>query len=203
MKYRFLVLIAAFKVLLICAWLFTGWDGFKASTVHAQTPASSAAEPKKPSDAPVKPSDNTAQAQTVKNTPERTDEKEKGLLAAINRRQKELDAREEELRAKEERYNAIKADIETRITELKKLNDRIDASIKKIDGVNDEKTKRVVKIYEAMSPEEAAPRIEKLDEQMAVLIISSMSEKKAAKVLALVDVGKSVKISQSLKIKEN
>lgn len=128
-------------------------------------------------------------------------EKERGILAAVNRKEKELEAREEELRVREERLIELKKDIEARITELNKLHKDMEGFVKKIDEVNDSRVKRLVKIYESMNPEEAATRFEKLSEGMAVMILSSMNEKKAAKILGLVDVDRSVKLSQLLKIK--
>lgn len=129
------------------------------------------------------------------------DDAEKGLLAALNRKERELAAREEEVVRKEERLNIIKADIEQRISELKKVQENISQLVKKIDEINDERIKRIVKIYESMNPEEAASRIEKLDEEMAVMILASMSERRAAKVLSFVNVAKSAKLSQSLRVK--
>lgn len=127
---------------------------------------------------------------------------EKGLLAALAGKEKELALREEELVRKEERLNVIKTDIEQRIAELKKVHENIAQLVRKIDEINDERVKRIVKIYEAMNPEEAASRIEKLDQDMAVMILASMSERKAAKVLSFVDVAKSAKLSQSLRVKD-
>ncbi|MBI5810359.1 MAG: hypothetical protein HZB21_04125 [Deltaproteobacteria bacterium] len=89
-------------------------------------------------------------------------EKDRDILAAIDRRQKDLDAREEALNVREERINSLK-----------------------------------------MAPEEVASRIEKLDEAMSVVILSSMSEKKAAKIRGLVSVGKSVSLTRAMKIKKD
>ncbi|MBI1911758.1 MAG: hypothetical protein HYS21_07115 [Deltaproteobacteria bacterium] len=179
MRTKLLILFAV-KMILIAIWFTFGWDVFKAKSVLAETPA----------EVKVKPPVSDTQA-----------ENEKGLIAALNRRQKELDAKEEELRVKEERLLVIKSDIDSRIAELNSIHGRIEAFTKKIDEVNDERVKRIVKIYGTMAPEEAATRIEKLDEDMAVLILSSLSEKKAAKILGLVELDKSVKLSKSLKIK--
>ncbi|OGP22225.1 MAG: hypothetical protein A2054_02505 [Deltaproteobacteria bacterium GWA2_55_10] len=127
---------------------------------------------------------------------------EKGLLAAINRKEQEVIEREGELLKKEERLNVIKRDIEARLAELKKVHQDIESLVKKINEADDERFKKIVKIYESMSPEEAASRIEGLDKEMAVMILSSMSERKAAKILGLVDVRKSVELSRDFRIKK-
>jgi len=125
---------------------------------------------------------------------------EKGLLAVLNRKEKELRSREEDLERNEERLNIVKADIDKRIAELKRVHEEIAAFVKKIDEVKDQRVRKIVKIYESMNPEEAASRMEKLDEEMAVMILAAMSERKAAKVLSFVGVAKSAKLSQALRI---
>lgn len=129
-------------------------------------------------------------------------EKEKTLLGAISRRQKELDEREAAIMVEEARLNEMKTDVEKRIKELDSVLEKIEVFVKKIDEVNDERVKKVAKIYSSMNPEEAASRIEKIDERTAVMILLTISEKQAAKILAFVDVDKSVKLSQALKIQE-
>ncbi|MBI5491401.1 MAG: hypothetical protein HY893_00550 [Deltaproteobacteria bacterium] len=130
-------------------------------------------------------------------------DRDRALIESVGRRQKELDSREEELKAREERVSAIREDVNARIAELKKVQGSIETLVKKIDEINGERVKRLVKIYESMSPEEAAARIEKLDQDLAVMILASVSEKKAAKILGFVDVAKSVKLSKALQVKDN
>lgn len=127
----------------------------------------------------------------------------KGLLASIQRRQKELDDREEDLKAREERLQVVKKDIDARVKELEKVRSELEALAGKIDDADNDRVKRLVKIYESMTPEEAAPRFEKLDTSLAVLILSSMKPKNAAKILEVVKVERSVKLSQLLKLKRD
>lgn len=159
--------------------LFSGWYGLSAPLVMA----SQAAE-EKAAQAPAAAAD------------------EKGLLAAINRKEQEVIEREGEVARKEERLNVIKMDIEARLAELRKVRDDIESLVRKINEADNERTKKIVKIYETMSPEEAAARIEGLDKEMAVMILSTMSERKAAKILGLVDVKKSVEFSKDFRIKK-
>ncbi|MBI5643101.1 MAG: hypothetical protein HY954_06470 [Deltaproteobacteria bacterium] len=180
MKNKILALVA-FKIAVIGLWLLFGSNGFRIDQVFAEA---------------SKETPETKKADVAKKK-----EDDKSVLAAILRRQKELEVREEELKTREERLLTIKSDIEARISELNQVHGKIEAVVKKIDEINDVRVKKLVKIYESMNPEEAASRIEKLDEDMAVMILASVSEKKAAKILGFVDVGKSVKLSQSLKVK--
>lgn len=129
-------------------------------------------------------------------------EKEKTLLGAIARRQKELDEREAAIIVEENRLLEIKKDVEKRIEELDRVLKKIEEFVSKIDEISDERVKRVAKIYSSMAPEEAAARIEKIDEKTAVMILATISEKQAAKILSFVNVDKSVKLSEALKIRK-
>lgn len=130
-----------------------------------------------------------------------SNEHEKGLLADIARRQKELDFREEDIRVREARLTGIKADLDARAAELKKTLAQIEASLKKLDEAGTERVKKLVKIFESMSPEDAAPRLEKLDQEIAVLILATISEKKAAKILAFIEPARSARLSQAIRLK--
>lgn len=176
--------LVAIKAVIILILLASGIGGFKAGDVLAE--ALNDAHGVKPAVSETKTGSG----------------REKSLLAAINSRQGELDQRDAELKTREERLAVIKADIDARIAELNKVHSRIEAFVKKIDEINDERVKKLVRIYESMGPEEAASRIEKLDEAMAVMILASVSEKKAAKILGFVDVDKSVRLSRSLRVKD-
>lgn len=161
--------------------LIFGWYGVIASPVLASQPAEGGAP---------------GQPEPFVTAPERS------LIAAINRKEKELEAREEALRAKEARLEAIKADMEARSAELRKVHQDIEAMVRKINEAREERIRRIVKIYETMNPEEAAPRLEGLDNDMAVMILSSMNEKKAAKLMEFVSVDKAVELSRMFRAKK-
>ncbi|MBW7956323.1 MAG: hypothetical protein H3C68_00395 [Deltaproteobacteria bacterium] len=179
MKNRMLVPMLAGA--LTASALIFGWYGVIASPVLASQPAESR-PPGQPEPFVTEP--------------------ERSLIAAINRREKELDAREEALRAKEARLESIKADIDARTTELRKVHQDIESMVRRINEAREERIRRIVKIYETMNPEEAAPRLEGLDKEMAVMILSSMSEKKAAKLLEFVNVDKAVELSRMFRSKK-
>lgn len=181
MKGKIAALIAI-KAVVVLILVFSGTDWLKAPDVFAET-------------------EKDHGAQTVSRESKAVGPTEKSLLAAINARQRELDQKDDELKTQEERLKVIKADIDARIAELNKVHGKIEAFVKKIDEVNDERIKKLVKIYESMNPEEAANRLEKLDEDIAVMILVSVNEKKAAKILGFVDVDKSVRLSRSLRVK--
>jgi len=189
-RYKAVAALVALKVVFLAVWVFTGFD-FRASQVSAQT-------------------ENHVQVQPVQEQkgealkkPDSGYVEEKGLLEAINRRQAELDAREEDIKAREEKLKALKKDIEDKLAETNKARREIEEISGKMEEKTAERLNKVVKIYESMSPEEAAPRMERLDEETAVSILASMNPKKAAKIIAAMDVDKSARLSLALKTKRN
>ena len=194
MRYRTLLVLAALKVMLLASWFTVGYVD-SPREVFAEAPLAKAGVAAPSGAIPVeKGQDSVDKGQ---------DSVEKGFLEAIQRRQAELDLREEELRTREDRLSALSSDIDASVLDLKKLQDLIEAEVRKLEEANDDRIKRTVKIYESMEAEEAASRLEKLSDGMAVLILSSMNPKKAGAVLGLVDLERAVKLTHLLKIKKN
>lgn len=124
--------------------------------------------------------------------------KEETLLQLIENKKKELDAREVELNEREKRLNQLNQDIETKIAQYKKMLREMDGYFKKMDAAEAEKVSHLVKIYESMPPKDAASRIEQLDEDTAVLVLSRMKQRSAAKVMSFIEPGLAAGLSRGL-----
>ncbi len=185
MKYKFLIPLAALKAALLVLWFFYGYPG--STPVHAQAQAQ----------VPKPALENLVASEYVIDSIDET----AGMIEAIKRRQVELDDRDEMIKVGEERLKLLKGDIEKRIGELNEARQRLEIVASKIDGVQSVRAKKTVKIYESMAPEEAATRIERLNESMAVMILANMNAKKAGAILGLVEVNKAVVLTHKLKIK--
>lgn len=185
--FRVIAALAGVKVLLVAVAIISMAGGYDRANVYAgeQSAASTSAVAEAPIHESLKTSDE-----------------QRAMLEAVSRRTKELDERQRELDIKEKRLNELKSSVQARIDELNRLYDKVDEVASKINEYKGERIRRLVKIYESMAPEEAAPRIEKLNEKTAVMILAQMKEKSAAKILGLVEVSKSVKLSQSLKMRD-
>ncbi len=103
----------------------------------------------------------------------------------------------------EERLKILQEDIAKKSQELKKLKEEIDAKIKKqeelkaqIEKAQDERYQRLAKIYEQMPAEEAATRLEKLDDETATNLILAIKPRQAAKILANVNPEKAAVLSK-------
>jgi Uncharacterized conserved protein len=103
----------------------------------------------------------------------------------------------------EERLKILQEDLAKKTEELKKLREEINAKIKQqeelkaqLEKAQQENYQRLAKIYESMPPEEAAIRLEKLDEETATLLILAMKPRSASKILANVNPDKAASISK-------
>ncbi len=95
-------------------------------------------------------------------------------------KEKELKTLQEEVDKKLERINE-------KITELKKIQKKIDESLAEKDAEEVKKTKNLSLIYAKMAPLKAAMAMGSLDIQLASDLLASMKVKSAAKILDQMD----------------
>ncbi|WP_141266268.1 MotE family protein [Thermodesulfovibrio sp. Kuro-1] len=105
----------------------------------------------------------------------------------------------------EDRLKILQQDLAKKTEELKKLKSEIDAKIKQqeelkaqLEKSQQENYQRLAKIYEAMPPEEAASRIEKLDEDTAVALLLAIKPRQAGKILANITPDKAAALSKRI-----
>lgn len=101
----------------------------------------------------------------------------------------------------EERLTILRADIKKEIERLEKLKREIEEAQKALDVKVQEGLLKVAKMYESMPAEEAARKLEKLDEDVAVIILNSLKPKIAGKILAQMENDKAASISKKILIK--
>lgn len=105
----------------------------------------------------------------------------------------------------EDRMKILQKDIAKKTEELRKLKEEIEGKIKhqeelkaQLEKANTENYQRLAKIYEQMPPEEAATRLEKLDEETATTLLLAIKPRQAAKILANVNPEKAAVLSKRL-----
>lgn len=105
------------------------------------------------------------------------------LLEMIERKNRELKKREEELLLKEKNLEALENKI---LADLQKIEEALARSeemvgIKK--GLIEKNVKSLVQAYSNMKPVQAAALLERMDQDIAIIIISRMRSRDAGKVL--------------------
>lgn len=122
----------------------------------------------------------------------------RAILETVDQRRRDLETREAAVVAEEERLGLVQKEVENKLRQVQEIEGRIEELIGRQKTLEDEKLAQLVKVYESMRPEQAAPFLEGLDEELAVQIFSSMKELKAAKVMAFLNKERGVRISERL-----
>ncbi|MBU0723789.1 MAG: hypothetical protein KJ904_05325 [Alphaproteobacteria bacterium] len=106
------------------------------------------------------------------------------LLQELSRRREELDQREQTLIQKEGLLAAAEQRIEKRIGDLASIRGDIEGLIKKYNEQEEAELQRLVKIYEAMKPKDAAAIFNELDIAILLQVMERMAERRIAPILA-------------------
>ncbi len=102
-----------------------------------------------------------------------------------------MEMREGLLKAAEKR-------VESKIAELKSLQETIDNLIRKYNEQEEAKMQSLVKIYESMKPKDAARIFERLDMEILLEVVERMKERKSAPILADMDPARAKSITVEL-----
>lgn len=152
------------------------------------TPAPGAAAPS--DDAPM-PTKAGARAPTLT-------EEEIAVLEKLSARRDALDKRERELDLRENLLAAAEKRLDAKLGELKKVQGTVTGLLKKHDTEEEAKLAQLVKMYEVMKPKEAAAIFEKLDMDVLLDVIERMREQKSGPIIAKMDPSKAEKLTAAL-----
>lgn len=122
-------------------------------------------------------------------------EKLQGLIEGIEKRDRELDLRDEKIQKEEERLKALKLEIKKEIAALSTERGRLEKVLSDLEVARDNGLKNLAKIYENMPPEEAATRLERLNKDIAINLIKVMNTRTAGKILGFVDPAKAAELT--------
>ncbi len=102
----------------------------------------------------------------------------------------------------EERLGIVREDIKKELDQLRKIKKEIEELQKlfdqKVEQKDIELLAQVAKIYESMQAEEAARRLEKLDDDTAVTIIVALKPKTAGRILAQIEEARAATLSKKI-----
>ncbi len=113
------------------------------------------------------------------------------LREALQRKEADLDRREQEL-------NALQKDIETKLNDLKDMEVRLQVMLKEADVQKDQKMRHLIDVYSNMKPKQAGQVLETLDERTAARILAGMRGRQAGEILTFVSPEKAAKLSEML-----
>ena len=103
--------------------------------------------------------------------------------AALELKREQLAEKEAALKAKEAALNRLSATLDSRVEELNAAKKGIEASLVAKKQQDDERYKKMIKIYKGLKPEQAAGLLNKLDEKMVIQMLNQMDQKTTVKLI--------------------
>jgi flagellar motility protein MotE (MotC chaperone) len=120
------------------------------------------------------------------------------MIRAIEQRKNELDKRSQELDMKEERLRLMEQEVSQMLKKYAEIREALEEKEKKRKETEEKQVGRLAKMYEAMPPEEAAARIDKMNETLALTLLGKIKEKSAAQILAGLSPAKAAQLTEKL-----
>lgn len=122
----------------------------------------------------------------------------RSLLESLAARQADLERRERELSAREDRIEIYEQDLTEKIAYLENLQKDISRESKDMEEQDSEAASGLAKVYAAMKPSEAAPLLDRLDDETVLRILAHMRAKQIGELLPLLDRDKAIVLTQAL-----
>jgi len=125
-------------------------------------------------------------------------QKERDLLTILQKKQKDLDARENTLKAEEQKIVALKKEVMEKMDALKLMETQLNAKLDSEKTQDEKRFKDLAKVYEATPPQKAAAMLEKLDVKSAAGITINMKRDKAGLIWGYLAPQKAVEITNEI-----
>lgn len=106
------------------------------------------------------------------------------ILVAIDLERDALEARALTLDEQEARIGLSRIALERQIEELERLGARLAETLKNADTEHMADITRLVRIYEAMKPQQAGAILDSMDIEVSTLVMAAMTEKNAGPIMA-------------------
>jgi len=106
--------------------------------------------------------------------------------AALEAKRQQLAEKEAALKAKEEALTRLSAQLDARVKELNAAQKGIEASLVTKKKQDDERYKKMIKIYKGLKPDEAGALLNKLDDKMVIQMLNQMDQKTAVKLIPFI-----------------
>lgn len=125
------------------------------------------------------PGADAAEVRTVPAKPPAND------AAALEAKRQQLAQKEAQLQAKEAALKQLSAQLDARVKELNLAKKGIEESLVAKKKQDDERYKKMIKIYKGLKPQDAADLLNKLDDKIVIEMLNLMDQKTAVKLIPL------------------
>ena len=123
---------------------------------------------------------------------------EKQVLTELDARRVELEKRRQALDQREEDIKNEAQALAERLAELKTLGTRMSQVRHERDNQYEARLEQLANVYGSMVPNEAAPLVNKLDEDTALALLKRMPGKRMGQILSLMEPGRAVDLTRIL-----
>jgi flagellar protein FlbB len=106
--------------------------------------------------------------------------------ASLDLKRQQLAEKEAALKAKEEALRKLSATLDARVNELNAARKGIEGSLVTKKKQDDERYKKMIKIYKGLKAEEAGALLNKLDGKMVIEMLNQMDLKTAVKLIPFI-----------------
>ncbi len=130
--------------------------------------------------------DPTAEDPTIENVP-LFSETEVDILQRLSARRQKLEEWQHDLEMRENVLNITQTKIDQKLKELRFLKNDVEKILSLYNEKEDNKLRRLVKVYENMKPKNAAKIFSEMDSATLLKVASKMKEVKLAPILAQMD----------------
>ncbi len=120
------------------------------------------------------------------------------VAAHLAEKEKRLEARRRELDVEEEVLTKLRDDLDGQITRLEELKKEIAGLLEEVSADEQARLAKLVSIYEAMKPKQAAAIFDRLDLPVLLKVARRMRETKLAPILARMDPARARQVTSAL-----
>ena len=193
--------LAAVVLALILAWPLVASQPQAVQAQEKKAPPPPKAADKTAAETPPGPDQQKAKEgedEEEEPAPKPSPESNPALINLIESKRAELAEQEARLAQERRDLEALRQEINQRIAELKKVQNALSLLVKEEQTQRRKRILQLVKVLSNMRGPQAAAVVEKLDDQMAVEIISLMQSRKAGALMANLKPDQAARISELL-----
>jgi flagellar protein FlbB len=106
--------------------------------------------------------------------------------ASLEAKRQQLADKEAALKAKEEALRKLSAALDARVNELNAAKKGLEGALVTKKKQDDERYKKMIKIYKSLKSDEAGALLNKLDDKMVIEMLNQMDQKTAVKLIPFI-----------------
>jgi flagellar motility protein MotE (MotC chaperone) len=169
-----------------------------APAAPAAAPADGAAAPAEGAAAPADAAPADGPPSMLNFDPATLTKSEIDTLQRLAERRETIERREREVEAKDGLLKAAEARIEGKIAQLQDLERNIQGLLKQYDAQKQEEIDQLVRVYSVMKPKDAARIFDTLEMPILVDVVQKMKDARVAPILAAMDSRRAVALTEEL-----